>query len=260
MIRKLFDSIRIPPRVGRLGLNILGGAGVIESIYRFPSLSGIEFKELNDFGSFRFWVRDLVRSLNVELIVKGQPIDQGNLFVSNHVSWVDTVILNHAEPLAFVSRHDVAEWPFVGGFTQRMGSVYVDRSNKFQAYRCIPKLEDRLRSGRSVVVFPESTTSDGSELLPFYGMFLESAVRVGCFVQPIALRYFDKDGNTLRAAAYAGDDSFGETLFRIFRQPKVYASIEFLAPFDARNMTRKELCEKSRLAIANSLGLPSLIV
>jgi 1-acyl-sn-glycerol-3-phosphate acyltransferase len=249
------SSLLLPPRAGRLGLNILGGATLIESVHRLPRLSKIDDRELNDYRSFRFWVKDLVKSLNVRLEVKGEPVEQGNLCVANHVSWVDTVILNNAVPLAFVSRHDVEEWPFIGTFTKRMGSVYVDRSNKFQAYRSIPVLEEKLSQGRSVIVFPESTTTDGRSLLPFYGMFIESAVRVGCYVQPIALKYTDGKGQLLREAAYVGDDSFGETLSRILKQPKVFAHIEFLEPIDARKYNRKEIARMSRERITQALGL-----
>jgi len=248
------SRLRVPPRVGRLGMNILGGATFIESCYRFPRFSKIERKELNDFRPFRFWVKDLVSSLNVDLTISGTPVKQGNLFLANHVSWVDTVILNHAEPFAFVSRHDVEDWPAIGTFTKRMGSVYVDRSNKFQAYRSIPALEEKLNSGRSVLVFPESTTSDGTGLLPFYGMFVEAAVRVGCLVQPVALRYTDKEGNVMREAAYAGDDSFGETLVRILKQRKVYAHVEFLEPIDASKYDRKQLLQMSREQIERALA------
>lgn len=240
-------------RAGRLGVNILGGAGYIESCYRLPKLSGIHNKELNDLSPFRFWVKDLVKSLNVVLDIEGEPVPQGNMLVANHVSWVDTVILNHAEPLAFVSRHDVEDWPFIGTFTKRMGSVYVDRSNKFQAYRCLPNLQSKIRSGRSVMVFPESTTSDGTSLLPFYGMFLEAAVREKCLVQPVALMYTDEYGNRLREAAYAGDDTFGETLVRILKHKKVYARIKFLEPYDASVFGRKELLKMSRQAIEEEL-------
>ncbi|KZY62518.1 hypothetical protein A3742_04025 [Oleiphilus sp. HI0071] len=249
------SSFLLPPRAGRLGLNILGGAALIESVHQMPNLSKIYERELNDYRSFRFWVRDLVKSLNVKLEVSGSPVEQGNLCVANHVSWVDTVILNNAVPLAFVSRHDVEEWPFVGTFTRRMGSIYVDRSNKFQAYRSIPALEQRLSQGRSVIVFPESTTTDGTELLPFYGMFIESAVRVGCYVQPIALKYTDAKGYLLREAAYAGDDSFGETLARILKQPKVYAHVSFLDPIDARKHDRKSIAAMSRERIKLALGI-----
>ncbi len=249
------SSLFLPPRAGRLGLNILGGAALIESVHRAPKLSKIQERELNDYRSFRFWVKDLVRSLNVKLEVLGEPVEQGNLCVSNHVSWVDTVILNNAVPLAFVSRHDVEEWPFVGTFTKRMGSIYVDRSNKFQAYRSIPALEERLSEGRSVIVFPESTTTDGTELLPFYSMFIESAVRVGCYVQPVALKYTDGHGRLLRDAAYAGDDSFAGTLARILKQPKVHAHLEFLEPIDARKHDRKSIAAISRERIKLALGI-----
>ena len=253
-MKSLVSKLRLPPRIGRLGANIVGGAAFIESCYGFPRLSAIDHKELNDYRPFRFWVSDLVRSLNVSLNVTGQPLPQGNLFVSNHVSWVDTVILNDSEPMSFVSRHDVEEWPFIGTFTKRMGSVYVNRSNKFQAYRCIPHLENKLRAGRSVIVFPESTTSDGSGLLPFYRMFIESAVRVGCHVQPIALKYTDGEGNLLREAAYAGDDSFGETLVRILKQKKVYAHVDFLEPIDASRYNRKQILTMSQARISEALG------
>lgn len=255
MVKTKFSPLLLPPRVGRLGLNILGGAALIESVHRVPVISKIHERELNDYRSFRYWVKDLVKSLNVSLELYGEPIGQGNLCVANHVSWVDTVILNNAVPLAFVSRHDVEEWPFVGTFTKRMGSIYVDRSNKFQAYRSIPVLEEKLSEGRSVIVFPESTTTDGTELLPFYGMFIESAVRVGCHVQPIALKYTDSEGRLLREAAYVGEDSFGETLTRILRQPKVFAHLEFLAPIDARKHDRKEIASLCRERIKTALNI-----
>jgi 1-acyl-sn-glycerol-3-phosphate acyltransferase len=246
-------SMLLAPRLGRLGVNLLGGAAFIETCYRLPSISAIDKKHLNDYGPFRLWVNDLVSSLNIKLEIIGEPVSQGNLFVSNHVSWADTVILNHAEPLSFISRHDVEEWPFIGTFTQRMASVYVDRTNKFQAYRSIPSIVEKLKDGRSVLVFPESTTSTGDALLPFYGMFLESAVRAECYVQPVALKYTDKHGRTLREAAYAGEDSFGETLVRLLKQPKVYARLEFLEPIDARVHCRKKILQLSQTKIHQAL-------
>lgn len=249
----VLGSILLGPRLGRLGVNLLGGATLIESCYRFPNLSAIHDRQLNDLAPFRHWVQDLVTSLNIRLDVIGDPIDQGNLFVSNHVSWADTVVLNHAAPMSFISRHDVEEWPLIGTFTQRMGSFYVDRDNKFHAYRSLPNIVDRLKEGRSVLVFPESTTSTGETLLPFYGMFLESAVRAQCYVQPVALKYMDKNGRLLREAAYAGDDSFGETLMRLLKQSKVHAQLEFLEPIDARAHDRKQILELSRARIHRAL-------
>lgn len=237
---------RLTLRGARLGLNLVAGGLFIEACHRFPSLSGIESRHLNDYAAFNYWVKDLVTSMNTRLSIKGAPIMEHGLFVSNHISWLDTIILNHAKPLSFIARHDLVEWPFIGTFTQRMASVYINRSNKFHAYRSLPRIEERLNEGRSVSVFPESTTSDGRSVLPFYPMFYEAAVRCGLPVQPVAIRYFDASGKPSVDPAFIGEDSFAETLERIFLMDKVYAELTFLEPLDSRIHDRKALCRLSR--------------
>jgi 1-acyl-sn-glycerol-3-phosphate acyltransferase len=244
-----------PFKYGRFALNILGGSAFIESCYAAPKISGIHGKHLNDYPPFRFWVKDLLHSMNVTLETKGVMMEENGLFISNHVSWADTVVLNRARPLSFIARHDLEEWPAIGTFTRRMHSVYIDRSNKFQAYRCIPRIEERLQEGRSVVVFPESTTTNGTRLLPFYGMFYEAAVRQGSRVQPVALRYEDECGELYTGASFVGEDSFLQTLDRLLSIKKVYAKLSFLEPLDASKLNRKELCVRTKQMIAAELGL-----
>lgn len=232
-------------RVGRFGLNLMAGGSFIQACHSLPAISKIEESHLNDYRLFRLWVEDLVRSTNVDMTVHGAPILDHALFVSNHVSWLDTVLLNNARPLSFIARHDLVDWPFIGTFTQRMHSVYVDRTSKFQAYRSIPKIEERLMEGRSVVVFPESTTSDGMDVLPFYPMFYEAAVRTKLPVQAIAIRYFDEHGHRITEPAFIDDDSFGDTLMRLYEVNKVHAELHFMAPLDSQKLDRKELCAAS---------------
>lgn len=250
--KKLGQLPRTSLRYGRLGANLLGGGALISAIHRFPSLSGIRDLHLNDYPAFRFWVEDLVRSLNTRLFVQGEPV-QHALFASNHISWLDTVILNHAKPVSFLARHDLVEWPLIGTFTRRMHSVYVDRTNKFTAYRSLNNIVDRLNEGRSVVFFPESTTSNGSALLHFHPMFFEAAVRTGVPVQPVAIRYKDNLGNYTADPAFIDDDSFVDTMSRLIAQKKVRAELVFLEPVDAKGMNRKELCWETRKRIGQAL-------
>ncbi len=240
-------------RFARLGLNLFAGSAFIQSCFQFPSISKIDQRYLNDYGLFRFWVDDLKRSMNTEIHVHGRPMQQEGMFVSNHISWLDTIILNRVKALSFVARHDLAEWPFLGKFTQRMSSVFIDRSNKFQAYRSIPALEERLNQGRSVVVFPESTTSDGTGLLPFYPMFYEAAVRTRSMIQPIAIRYTDGLGKQIVEPAFINEDSFLDTLSRILWVDKVHAHLCFLEPIDAQKVGRKKACALSRDQIQQAL-------
>jgi len=240
-------------RYGRLGLNLLSGSVFIQSCYQFPSVSKIEDKSLNDYRLFNVWVSDLARSMNARVHVSGEIMAGGGMFVSNHISWLDTIVLNHVLPLSFIARHDLEQWPFLGAFTRRMESVFINRSNKFHAYRSIPAIEEKLKAGFSVHLFPESTTSVGAEVLPFYPMFYEAAVRVGCSVQPVVVRYTDAKGELLPEPAYINEDTFFDTLERMLLVDRIHAHVHFLPPLPI-GLGRKELSSRSRVLIAEKLA------
>ena len=258
-MKRILNKVRVKSkqayRFGRLGGNLLAGSAFISSCYRFPSISKIDHNYLGDYRLFARWVEDLTYSMNTQLIVSGNILPEAGFFVSNHISWLDTIILSNIQPISFIARHDLENWPLLGTFTKRMQSVYIDRSNKFHAYRSIPALEERLRVGRSVHVFPESTTSDGSEVLPFYPMFFEAAVRTAKKVQAVAIQYKDESGNRLVEPAFINDDHFIDTLERILRVEKVYAHYHFLEPLDASKLDRKELCRMTKNQIERYLRL-----
>ena len=258
--RLLFEDSRArvkkAARYGRFAANLVAGGAFIQSCFTFPSISRIDERHLNDYELFRLWVKDLLYSTNTELCVTGEPLSVAGLLVSNHISWLDTIVLNHAKPLSFIARHDLQEWPLLGKFTQRMHSVFVDRTNKFSAARALPVIENRLLSGRSVLVFPESTTSNGRQVLHFFPMFFEAAVRAKTYVQPVALAYTDEAGDPITEPAFIDDDSFFDTLDRIFETEKVYAHLRFLEPLDAQKYNRKEMAAMSRVAIADALKVP----
>ncbi len=256
-IRNQLDALKVKSwqvyRFARLGGNLLAGSAFISSCYRFPAISKIDQHHLGDYYLFAKWVEDLTHSMNTDLNVTGQVMNTSGLFVSNHISWLDTIILSHIQPISFIARHDLEHWPLLGTFTKRMQSVYIDRRNKFHAYRSLPKIEQRLQEGRSVHVFPEATTSDGAGCLPFFPMFYEAAVRCNKPVQAVAIRYHDEHGKRLPDPAFIGEDSFLDTLSRILKVKRVYAHCHFFEPFDARSLGRKELCRQTKRQIESFL-------
>jgi len=253
--RELKVGGRSVRRLGRLGLNLLSGSVFIQSCYQFPSISNIAERSLNDYSLFSYWVSDLSRSMNARLHVTGEMMREEGMFVSNHISWLDTIILNNVRPLSFIARHDLEEWPFLGAFTRRMESIFINRTNKFEAYRSLPALEARLLEGKSVHLFPESTTSVGREVLPFYPMFYEAAVRVGCKVQPVLIQYKDDKGGLLPDPAFINDDTFFDTLGRMMRVDKIHVHVCFLPPLSAKELGRKKLSELSRASIFEAMSL-----
>lgn len=254
MIKTLRGRAQQGARFSRLTANLLSGSAFIGACYRFPSISMIHENELNDYRLFTYWVKDLVHSMNTSVVVNGKPMGASGLFVSNHISWLDTIVFNYLKPSGFIARHDLEGWPLLGTFTKRMGSIYIDRTNKFQAYRSIPRIEERLGRGGSVHLFPESTTSVGSGVLPFFPMFYEAAVRVGRPVQPVALRYTDEAGVPISEPAFIDDDSFLDTLARMMRIKRIYAHVSYCEPLSA-SLGRKELARASREMICEALSI-----
>jgi 1-acyl-sn-glycerol-3-phosphate acyltransferase len=95
---------------------------------------------------------------------KGGPL----LLVSNHVSWLDILVINAVRPARFVSKADVRHWPLVGELITAAGTLYIEREKRRDAMRVVHRMADSLREGDVVAVFPEGTTGSGLDVLPFH--------------------------------------------------------------------------------------------
>jgi lyso-ornithine lipid O-acyltransferase len=114
------------------------------------------------------YYRVLCRLLRIRVHVTGAPAGGGAvLFVSNHVSWVDILVIGSVRPVAFVAKREVASWPLVGVTAKMQRTVFVDRTRRQQAGEAIAEMVKRLAGGTSVVLFAEGTSSDGNRVLPF---------------------------------------------------------------------------------------------
>lgn len=88
------------------------------------------------------------------------------LFVSNHSSYADIPALGSLIQGCFVAKSEVAGWPLIGGLARLQNTVFVERrSSRAGEHRDI--LRDYLEAGKSLIVFPEGTSSDGMRTLPF---------------------------------------------------------------------------------------------
>ena len=193
--------------------------------------------------------RRFYAALNVKLIIKGTPTSQPSLWVGNHISWLDILLLGGNNTVDFIAKTEVGDWPVIGSIVKKAGTVLINRENKFQAYRALPQLQERIRSGTPLMVFPEGTTTDGRATLPFKPMFYQAAIREKIMIQPISLQYFNANGDVTDSVAFIGDDEFSTSLKRILKQPKIIAEIHFLPAVPAHHYHRKQLAELSRHAI-----------
>lgn len=208
----------------------------------------------------RRWSRALLRALAVELRVHGTPPSgDAALWIANHVSWIDSYAINAVVPARFVAKAEVATWPVIGAVARAFGTIFIVRGSCRSAARTVGQLASALCRGEPVAAFPESTTSDGRDLLPFYPAMFQAAVLSGARVQPVALCYRDAAGRPTDAAAYVGDMSILDSLRLLLRNQRLRVDVHLCAPIDPHGLSRRELAARAREAIAAALGIASAI-
>lgn len=198
--------------------------------------------------------RRFYNALNIKLVIKGSPINKPSLWVCNHISWLDILLLAGNNTVDFIAKIEVGEWPLIGYIVRKAGTVLIERDNKFQAYRSLPLLQERIKTGMPILIFPEGTTTTGNTTLPFKPMFYQAAIREEIMIQPISLQYFDSHGEVTESVAFIDDDDFFISLKRILNQPKITAQIHFLEPISAKDYHRKQLANLNQQAINQSLS------
>src|SRR4051812_20617020 len=163
------------------------------------------------------WARGMLRVLGIELRISGVPPDHGPLLlVANHISWLDILVLHAARHCRFVSKSEVRHWPLVGTLATGGGTLYIERASRRDAMRVVHQMSASLQAGDIVAVFPEGTTSDGVDLLPFHANLIQAAVAVDAPVLPVGLQFLDtRTGAHSRSAAYIDDDTLMGSVWRL---------------------------------------------
>ena len=137
-----------------------------------------------------YYHRLVCRILGIRLKVIGErPVTGPLLIASNHVSWLDIMVLSAVAPVSFVAKKEVNAWPFFGSLARLQRTVFVDRDRRHATGDSRREMQDRLRQGDILVLFPEGTSSDGYRVLPFKSSFFGAAEFEGVMVQPISLAY-----------------------------------------------------------------------
>jgi 1-acyl-sn-glycerol-3-phosphate acyltransferase len=159
---------------------------------------------------FHTWGRGGCPLLGVHVTTTGRPPSGAYLLASNHLSYLDVLVLAGRLRCAFVSKAEVAAWPVVGAMARTMGTLFVDRERKRGLAPLVATMRERLQAGEGLVLFPEGTSTRGAEVLRFRASLLEPAAAGKLAVHACALRYeTPTDGPPAwSAVAWWGDMSF----------------------------------------------------
>ena len=229
------NQLRACWRVLRLLGHLAWGLGTVA--LRFPRLSQDQRN-----ARVQVWAMQMLAHLGIALEVRGQPPVHGPvLLVSNHLSWLDIVVMHAARHCRFVSKSDVQDWPLVGTLATAAGTLYIERSARRDALRVVHQMVSALRVGEVLAVFPEGTTGDGRTLLPFHANLLQAALSAGAPVQPVGLRFIDRtSGEPSYAPSYTGDETLFGSIWRTLSAPAITAVVHYGTPEKAQGRERRE--------------------
>ena len=146
-----------------------------------------------------------LRLLGARVRVRGDAPSAG-LIVSNHLSYLDILVIGSMVPAVFVAKDDVLYWPVVGWLGGLVNTIFVDRKRRMSVRRSLAEVRAMLGADVAVTLFPEGTSSDGSSVLPFKTSLFEVASNHAS--TPAVVRYELPGGRAADELCYWRDMTF----------------------------------------------------
>jgi len=152
----------------------------------------------DQFTAFRirkFWCNWAAWLLGLKVYATGVLNQaEGNLYVSNHRSLIDAVIVfSFIQNGWAVSKAEVEKYPIISAGAKLSGVVFVDRENNLSRFETRQKIFELLDQKQSVIIYPEGTVSIARGTLPFRKGSFEAAEKANAPIVPIAIEYMDPD-------------------------------------------------------------------
>ena len=181
--------------------------------------------------------------------IVGTPLRHDVVFVSNHLSWIDILLLSGATGSAFVAKSELRDALLVGWLCTLNATIFVSRADRMAVPHQIAQIRDTLAAGWPVTLFPEGTTSDGTILLPFKAALLAALdpPPPGVKIQPVRIDY----GAATSELAWVGEELGQHHAARVLKRKGTFApTLNFAAPFDPAEFgDRKAITAEARRRI-----------
>ena len=157
----------------------------------------IKRKDLRECKEFSYatihrWAQNRVKDTGAKITVHGKeniPKDGGALFVSNHLSNFDFLVLLSEinDPFAYIAKIELKKIPLANTWMDYLGCLLMDREDMRQQLKIIMEGISILKNGENLLIFPEGTRSRNGEMLPFKSGSFKLCTKARVPVVPITL-------------------------------------------------------------------------
>ena len=193
---------------------------LIYPIYLVSPMQGrfILCRLISFYARFACWFM----GIEVEIEDRGGEATSNYLMVSNHLSYTDILAICGHFPACFVTSVEIKKTPVLGQICELAGCLFVERRNKTNLSNEIKEITEALKEGLNVVIFPEATSTDGSEVIRFRRPLFQAALDSGKSIRPMTVNYMSLDSipvtlNNRDRICWYGDMTFPDHLWGVFK-------------------------------------------
>lgn len=191
----------------------------------------------------RIWTRLLIASTGARLQIKGEKLEAAQLkntmIVSNHISWLDTVVMLRLCFVQYIGKIEMLRWPILSNLIKAGGTIFINRKNKKDLLGINQKVAEYLTQGATIGLYPEGKTSNGREILPFKAPLLEAAIMAKSKIYPVVLNY-RKENNQLATEVTFAKVNWLQTVMNTLRLKNLIITATILPPISAADFSDRE--------------------
>ncbi len=167
------------------------------------------------------FIKGVHRLMGIEVTFEGELPDEPSVFMGNHRSYVDAVLIPAKFPVTFVARSESQHWPIIGRGASMLGTIWVNRKDPDSRKATREKVRQKLEAGSGIVIFPEGTTHTGPDLLTYRPSMFYICAEGGFPITPVAIEYKDP------RIAWVGNDWFIPHAWKHFGRRRIEVRVVF---------------------------------
>lgn len=178
------------------------------------------------YSKILIWILGIKTSHNF----KNLDRSKNYFIVSNHLSYIDILVISSIIPTSFVTSVEMKNTPFLGQIIQLAGCLFVERRNKSNIKSEISDIENALLNGLNVTVFPEATSTNGERVINFKRSLFLCAMNTKVEILPLTINYKQIDSQPINTqnrdkVCWYGNMEFAPHLWSLCQLKSVHVEL-----------------------------------
>ncbi len=205
-----------------------------------------------------YWMKVLVRLFGLKIILKGNISKKAKAFVSNHISFLDIIVLNSIVPSNFVAKSEIRSWPVIGHLAGKTGTIFIKRGDTEDNDSVIDLMKKYLSKDKKIIFFPEGRIGDGVKIKKFHSKLFHSVSESNNNLQSIFIRYpvnYPEDMSSDNSVCWADKtQTLLKITFRCLGRKNTKVLLCFGDLIETSDLSAYELAKISANSVLNSLN------